>query len=54
MLPSLSTTAMCVVSFETPAESWPSDDRINGSDAARAVAAPARMLAFQYGHSFTW
>ena len=54
MLPSLSMTAMCVVSFDTPAESCPSDGRTNGSDAARAVVSPARTSAFQYGHSFTW
>ena len=46
-------TAMCVVSFETPAESCPSDARTSGSDAARAVVTSARRSAFQYGHSFT-
>ena len=47
MLPSLSMTAMCVVSFDTPVESSLGVGTVNESDSARVDVSPARMSAFQ-------
>jgi len=54
-IPSLSMIAICVVSFEIPAESRPSEASVIGSGtaAAAAFAGPAPTLARQYGQSLT-
>src|SRR6185369_6532294 len=54
ILPSLSMTDLCGVSFETPAESRPSDDRLSYLDASSCALSLLTSLtsALQYFHSF--